>query len=70
MFKICDYTKPELDVFRELCNFTEDESAVFEHLVKDRSIVFIAMELNICESKVSKIKKRIRTKIKRITDNN
>ena len=35
--KIRDYTIPELDEFRRLCNFTESELEVFELRADDKS---------------------------------
>ena len=51
--KIKDFTKPEIDRFVELCNFTDDELTYFLMRAKDRSNVFIASEMHISESKVS-----------------
>ena len=64
--KIRDFTKPELDRFRELCNFTDDELAYFELRAKDKSNVEIALSMNISESQVSKLAKRVKSKIIRV----
>lgn len=64
--KLRDFTKPELDKFRELCNFTDDELAYFELRSKDKSNIQIAFEMNVSESQVSKLAKRVKSKIKRI----
>lgn len=64
--KICDFTKPELDKFRELCNFTPQESIYFELRSKDKSNVQIAMEMNVSESQVSKLAKKVKSKIIRV----
>lgn len=64
--KIRDFTKPELDRFRELCNFTDDESAYFELRARDKSNVEIALTMNISESQVSKLAKRVKSKIIRV----
>jgi len=64
--KIRDFTKPELDRFRELCNFTDDESTYFELRAKDKSNVEIALTMNISESQVSKLAKRVKSKIIRV----
>lgn len=64
--KICDFTKPELDKFREECNFTEIESKCFELKAKDCSNVELAMKLNVSESTVSVTMRRVRTKITRV----
>lgn len=64
--KICDFTKPELDKFREECNFTEIESKCFELKAKDCSNVELALKLNVSESTVSVTMRRVRTKITRV----
>lgn len=64
--KICDFTKPELDRFRELCNFTDDELQYFNLRAKDRTNVHIALAMNVSESQVSKLAKRVKSKIKRV----
>ena len=61
--KIRNFTKPELDMFRENCNFTDEELQVFELLSKDKTIIYISMELNFSESKVSKLIRRVKDKI-------
>lgn len=64
--KYCDFTKPELDVFRELCNFTDDERIYFEMRAKDKSNVQIAMALNVSTSKVDTLAKKVKSKIMRV----
>lgn len=66
MMKIRDFTVPELDRFRELCNFTEDELAYFNLRAKDKTNIQIAMEMNISEPQVSKLAKRVKSKILRV----
>jgi len=64
--KICDFTVPELNKFRELCNFTPTESQYFELRAKDRSNIQIAMEMNVSESQVYKIAKKVKSKMLRV----
>ena len=64
--QIRDFVKPELDYFREMCNFTEDELQYFELRSKDISNIRIADILHISESQVSKLSKRVKTKIKKV----
>lgn len=64
--KIRDFTVPELDRFRLLCNFTEAELEYFNLRAKDKSNVEIAFALNVSEAQVSKLAKRVKSKIKRI----
>ena len=65
-FKIRDFTVPELDRFRELCNFTEDERAYFDYKADDKSNVYIADKMNISEAQVSKLARRVKIKIIRV----
>ena len=51
--KIRDFTKPELDKFRELCNFTQDEMTYFNLRAKDKSNIQVAFEMNISKELVT-----------------
>lgn len=64
--KIRDFTKPELDRFRELCNFTEDELEYFNLRAKDKSNVEISLTMNISTAQVSKLAKRVKSKMIRV----
>ncbi len=64
--KICDFTVPELDRFRELCNFTDDERMYFDLRAKNKSNVQIAYEMNVSESTVSVLARKVKKKIVRI----
>ena len=66
MIQIYDFTVPELNVFRELCNFSDDELEYFNLRAKRKSNVQIAMAMNVSESQVSKLARRVKNKIKRI----
>ena len=47
--KICDFVKWELDMFREQCNFTEEELTYFNLKAKNKSNVEVAMDMHISE---------------------
>ena len=64
--KIRDFTVPELDRFRELCNFTDSELAYFNLRAKDKSNVEISLEMNVSAPQVSKLAKRVKSKMKRV----
>lgn len=66
--KICDFTKPELDRFRKDCNFTEIERQCFELKAKDKTNTQLSMELNVSESTISVVMRRVRTKITKVLD--
>lgn len=61
--KIRDFVEYELEVFRNECNFTDDELRYFNLRAKDKSNVQIALEMNISESQVSKLAKRVKKKM-------
>jgi len=64
--RICDFTKPELEYFREQCNFTDCERRAFDMKAKDCTNIQIAMELNVSESTVAVTMRRVRTKITKV----
>lgn len=66
MLQIRDFTVPELDKFRLLCNFTPQERIYFELKAQDKSNVEISLEMNISTAQVSKLAKRVKNKIIRI----
>ena len=63
--QIYDFTVPELNKFRELCNFSDDEMNYFNLRARHKSNVFIAMEMNVSEPQVSKLARRVKDKILR-----
>lgn len=55
--------KPELDDLKEICNFTDEETEVFDKLAKGQSIQVIALSGAIACSTVSNRIKSIQNKI-------
>ena len=64
--KIRDFVEPELEYFRQNCNFSDSELAYFNLRAKDKTNVQIAMEMNISEPQVSKLARRVKSKMIRI----
>lgn len=64
--KIRDFTVPELDRFRALCNFTPEELMYFNLRAKDLSNTQISLEMHVSEAQVSKLARRVKNKILRI----
>lgn len=64
--QLYDFTKPELDILLSLCNFTYDERQYFNLRSQGKSNVQISMEMNVSESKVSTLARKVKTKIKRV----
>lgn len=66
MLQPYDFTVPELNKLRELCNFSEDELEYFNLRAKHKSNTYISIEMNVSEGQVSKLAKRVKDKIKRV----
>jgi len=64
--KICDFTMPEIEKYRALCNFTSDERKIFDTLSCGNTNEQTAEICNMGVSTVKRIKNRIWTKIERI----
>ncbi len=63
---IRDFVESELQMFRDKCNFTDEELAYFNEKAKDHSNVQIAMNQNWSTAKVSVIAKRVKKKMIRV----
>lgn len=64
--KIYDFTVPELDYFRKMCNFTKDEREYFDLRATGMSNVEISMSMNVSEAKVSVLARKVKSKILRV----
>ena len=53
-------------MFRHLCNFTPDEEEYFELRARGLSNVQIALEMHVSESKVSKLARKVKSKMLRV----
>lgn len=61
-----EFTEPECEWFRNVCNFTPDERKVFDLRVKDNSRIEIAMKLGMSESTVDRRIRGIKKKIHKV----
>ena len=66
--RIADFTVSELDRFRTRCNFSDSERLCFDLKAKECTNTQIALELNVSESTVAVIMKRVRNKIMKEID--
>ena len=57
------FTVPELNYFRENCNFTKDERMLFEYRIQEYSLEMCAEMMNISVSTVQRISRRVNNKI-------
>ena len=63
MQKIRDFVESELQIFRDKCNFTDEELEYFNLRAKDISNVAINHKMNISEAKVYILAKRVKKKM-------
>lgn len=61
-----EFTRPECEHFREVCNFTDEERAVFDLRVRGRSLVEIQQVLHMSESTVNRRIRNIKKKIYKV----
>lgn len=64
--QVYDFVERELQYFREQCNFTPDELEYFNLRSQYKSNVEIALTMNISESKVSKLARKVKSKMLRV----
>ena len=61
--KIYDFTVPELNYFREYCNFTEEERMLFDYRSKNIPLETCAEIMNVSLSTIKRLNKKIQNKI-------
>lgn len=64
--RIYNFVEPELEKFRQECNFTEEERECFELKAKNKTNQSIAFIMNVSPSKVSCLTKRVKDKILKV----
>lgn len=64
--QLYDFVEPELDRFRSLCNFSDQELEYFNLRAKHKSNTAIALSMNVSEAQVSKLAKKVKAKILRV----
>lgn len=63
---VSDFTVPELDRFRALCNFVGNERTVFEYRSRGIPLEEIAETLNMSVENVKRISRKVNNKIIRV----
>lgn len=64
--KIYDFTVPELNYFREYCNFTEEERMLFDYRSKNIPLETCAEIMNVSLSTIKRMNKKIQNKIMKV----
>ena len=65
---ISDFTKPELEFFRDACNFVGNEALVFELRSCGQSLEEIAEILNLSVDGTKKVSRKVNRKIVRVSN--
>jgi transcriptional regulator len=60
---VSDFTKPELNYFRENCNFVNDEIKVFEMRSQGIGLEEIAERLHLTHEGIKRISRKVNRKI-------
>lgn len=60
---VSDFTKPELDFFRENCNFVNDEKQVFELRSQGIGLEAIAERLQMTYDGIKRVSQKVNRKI-------
>ena len=61
-----EFTEPECEYFRQKCNFTDEELAVFDLRVRGKMIVEISCILGMSEATVNRRIRDIKRKIYKV----
>ena len=61
-----DFTEPECEFLREVCNFTAEERRIFDMRVRDHSCVEVELALGMSEASLYRRIRNIKRKIARI----
>lgn len=64
---VYDFTVPELNYFRDTCNFTESERTLFELLAKCVPLEQCAERMNVSVSTAKRISRRVNRKILKVS---
>lgn len=64
--RVSDFTKPELDFYRENCNFVGNEIMVFNLRSQGVPLEEIAEALNVSVTHIGRISQKVNKKIKRV----
>lgn len=64
---VYDFTVPELDYFRDVCNFTEPERELFELRAKCVPLEQCAEQMNVSVSTAKRISRRVNRKILKVS---
>ena len=66
--KICEFTRREVEYFRQECNFTKEQVTLFDLRVKNIPLEECAERMNVSLSTANRLNKRIKEKIGKVNN--
>ena len=64
--KICDFTRREVEYFRQECNFTSEEMALFEMRANNIPLEECAERMNLSVSTIYRLHKKVKIKVEKL----
>lgn len=64
--KVYDFTEPELEHFRNTCNFTAEERELFDYRSKNIPLERCAELMNVSVSTIKRLSRKVNNKIIRV----
>lgn len=64
--KVYDFTEPELERFRNTCNFTAEERELFDYRSKNTPLERCAELMNVSVSTIKRLSRKVNSKIIRV----
>lgn len=64
--RIYNFVKPELDYFREMCNFSEEEMTFFNYRAQHYSHHEISVKMICSQGKVARLARSVKAKIRKV----
>lgn len=61
--KIYDFTQPELDYFREYCNFTPEQRKLFDYRAQNIPLEQCAELMNVSLPTIKRLSRKVNNKI-------
>ena len=64
--KICDFTRREVEYFRQECNFTSDEMILFNMRANNIPLEECAERMNLSVSTIYRLHKKVKIKVEKL----
>ena len=64
--KICDFTKREVEYFRQECNFTNEEMILFNMRADNIPLEECAERMNLSVSTIYRLHKKVKIKVEKL----